>query len=139
MKNNRYRTMPISLLLAAAIGLILVGCLENPPKPENTNLQITQQSQPVVSFINKVWKVNKSNDVALGQLYVFLSEGTLVIASSNGKPAFGFWTYKDGSLMMIEEGRPYKIDILKLSEGEFNIRVNNPGEATEIELVPATE
>ncbi len=131
--------MPISLLLAAAIGLALVGCLENPPKPDNTNLQTNQQPQPAAGFINKVWKVNKSNNVASGQLYVFLSEGTLVIASSNGKPAFGSWTYKDGSLTMIEEGLPYKVDILKLSEDEFNIKMNNPGEATEMELVPATE
>jgi hypothetical protein len=32
--------------------------------------------------------------VAGGELRVFLSEGTLVMASSHGTPAFGTWSYK---------------------------------------------
>ncbi len=61
-----------------------------------------------------------------------------MIASEHGKPAFGSWTYKDGSLTMIEEGVSSKADILKLSQHEFHIRMNNPGQAVEIEFVPAT-
>jgi hypothetical protein len=31
------------------------------------------------------------------------------------------------------------VDILKLSEGEFNIKINDPGKGVEIEFVPATD
>jgi hypothetical protein len=84
-----------------------------------------------------VWRVRESSSVALGTLYVFLSEGTLVITSSNSKPALGRWKYEDGALTMVEEGISYKVDILKLSKDEFRIRNNNPGEPVEITLVPA--
>ncbi len=38
---------------------------------------------------------------------------------------------------MVEEGIPYKADVLKLSKNEFRIRSNNPGEPVEITLVAA--
>ncbi|MBC8136134.1 MAG: YbaY family lipoprotein [Fibrella sp.] len=89
------------------------------------------------SFANTVWKVSTSNQVAPGQLYTFLSEGTLVIASRNNKPAFGSWTYKNGVLTMTEEGRRYPVDILKMTSGEFRIKIRNPGTPVEMTLVPA--
>jgi hypothetical protein len=81
--------------------------------------------------------VSESASVAPGTLYVFLSEGTLVIASPNSKPALGTWKYEGGRLTMVEDGIPYKVDVLKLSQDEFKIRSNNPGEPVEISLVPA--
>jgi hypothetical protein len=88
-------------------------------------------------FINKVWEVSQSTGVAPGMLYVFLSDGTLVMASANSKPALGAWTYQGGALTMIEESREYKVDILALSQDEFRIRSNNPAGSIEITLVPA--
>ncbi len=88
-------------------------------------------------FVNRVWSVASSSSVAPGTLYVFLSEGTLLVASPHGKPALGTWKYEGGALTMVEEGRPYRTDILKLSAEEFRIRSNNPGEPVEIGLVPA--
>jgi hypothetical protein len=84
-----------------------------------------------------VWRVSESSSVAPGTLYVFLSEGTLIITSPNSKPALGRWKYEGGALTMVEEGVPYKVDVLKLSKEEFRIRSNNPGEPVEITLVPA--
>ncbi|MDQ3754823.1 MAG: hypothetical protein M3371_08845 [Acidobacteriota bacterium] len=89
------------------------------------------------SFVNKVWRVSRSSSVAPGTLYVFLSEGTLVITSPNSRPALGTWKYEGGALTMVEEGIPYKTDILRLNKDEFRIRSNNPGGAVEITLVPA--
>lgn len=104
----------------------------------NANLQTNQPVKPAAGFINKVWKVNKSNSFAAGQLYVFMSDGTLVITSPNGKPAFGSWANKDGNLTVTEDSIPYKVDILKLNEDEFNIKINDPGNGVEIEFVPAS-
>jgi len=81
--------------------------------------------------------VDESSSIALGQLYVFLSEGTLVVASPNGKPSLGTWSSEEGALTMVEEGIPYKCDILGLSKTEFRIRSNNPGDPVEIRFEPA--
>src|SRR5262245_48031476 len=89
------------------------------------------------SFVNKVWQVKRSATVAPGQLYVFLSDGTLVVASAHGTPALGSWTYEDSILTMVEEGIPYTTDILALADSEFTIRSHNPGQPVDIVLVPA--
>jgi heat shock protein HslJ len=100
--------------------------------------QAPQESgAPPASFVNKVWTVAKSTAVAQGTLYVFLSEGTLVIASSTGKPSLGKWTRDGGRLTMIEEGIPYRTDILEVRDDLLRIRSHNPGGAVDITLVPA--
>ena len=80
-----------------------------------------------------------SNGVAPGQLYVFLSEGTLVIASPNGKPALGRWKQEGRSFTMIEEGIGYPVEILELTHDRLRIRMKNPGEPVEMTLVNAAQ
>jgi len=145
--NLKLKSNLAALLLTLAFLLPVSGCGKSSSNVNNTTSQANDRSkasasnQPKASasFINKVWKVDKSNDVAPGHLYVFLSEGTLVITSPNSKPAFGSWKYTDGAFSITEEGLTYKVDIVKVSETEFHIRVNNPGQVTEIEFVAATE
>ena len=122
------------LAFAVAACLLLSSCSERPApaKPGSG-----EKADSAVSFVNKVWRVSESSGVAPGTLYVFLSEGTLVITSPNSKPALGRWKYEDKALTMVEEGIPYKIDVLKLSKHQFRIRSNNPGEPVNITLVPA--
>jgi hypothetical protein len=122
------------LAFVAAASLLLFSCSERPAPVERSS---SETADSAVSSVDKVWRVRESSSVALGTLYVFLSEGTLVITSSNSKPALGRWKYEDGALTMVEEGISYKVDILKLSKDEFRIRNNNPGEPVEITLVPA--
>jgi hypothetical protein len=93
--------------------------------------------EPVATFVNKVWQVKHSTSVAPGQLYVFLSDGTLVMASAHGRPALGSWTFEDSVLTMVEDGIPYRTDILELSDSAFTIRSHNPGPPVDILLVPA--
>jgi hypothetical protein len=88
-------------------------------------------------FVNKVWEVSLSTGVAPGMLYVFLSDGTLVMTSKNSRPTLGAWTYQAGTLAMIEDGQQYQVDILGLSNEEFRIRSKHPGGSVEIALVPA--
>ena len=125
------------ILRAAAIGLmfglVLSGC--SGAKPVATPAP-AGASAPV-GYVNKVWKVKSSNSVAVGQIYVFLSEGTLVLASEHGTPTLGKWRSEDGGITMIEEGISYPTDIVSLTADEFQIRSHNPGEAVEITLVPA--
>lgn len=89
----------------------------------------------VPAFINKVWRVDKSANVAPGRLYVFLSEGSLVITSLTGTPALRTWRYANGKLTMVEDGIPYKVDMLRLNSRVFPLRIHNPGGAVEMRLV----
>lgn len=94
-------------------------------------------TQPAPSFVNRVWEVVESKQASPGDMRVFLSDGTLVMASPKSKPAFGGWRYEDGRLTITEEGQDYPVDILGLSEREFRIRMHSPGEPVEIRFAPA--
>ena len=98
------------------------------PKPENATR---------ASFVNIVWEVRESKQVEPGELRVFLADGTLVMASPHGTPAFGSWNAPGGRLTITEEGRPYEAEILALTDSEFRIRMLSPGEPVEILFVPA--
>jgi hypothetical protein len=93
---------------------------------------------PAAPFIDRVWQVRESSAVAPGTIYIFLSDGTLVIAGDKQTPAFGRWTFENDALTMIEESVAYPTEILRLNNNEFTIRSHNPGEAVLITLVPAT-
>lgn len=98
---------------------------------------VPEVSEP--SFVNRVWAVAESGQVAVGDLRTFLSDGTLVMTSSHATPAFGTWRYDGARLAIIEEGREYPTDILELTEASFRIRMNGPGEPVEILFVPAEQ
>ena len=114
-------------VLAAA--LLVAGCSE----PDS------QSPGAGRSFVNRVWTVAESKQVAAGELRVFLAEGTLVMASSHGTPAFGAWRYEDGQLTITEESIDYPVDILELDAHTFKIRIRGPGEAIVIRFVPAEQ
>lgn len=88
-------------------------------------------------FVNRVWTVAESESVAKGTLYVFLSEGTLVVASPHAKPMLGSWRHEGEELVMVEDSIAYPTDILHLDEKEFRIRSHNPGSPVEIRMVRA--
>src|SRR5262245_15503501 len=115
-------------------GLLFSACSRQAVPPEHGPDRARGDS---VSFVNKVWRVSSSSSVAPGTLYVFMSEGTLLITSPNSKPALGTWTYEGEALTMVEECIPYSVDILMLGGDEFRISSKNPGKPVEIMLVPA--
>lgn len=97
-----------------------------------------EKPQPATgTFINRVWIVAESEQVAQGDLRVFLSEGTLVMASPHGTPAFGKWSNVDGNFTITEESHEYPTDILELTRDTFRIRMHSPGEPVVIRFVPA--
>lgn len=124
---------PVKLTIAVVASLLMCGCAGPSEAPS------TRPAATIPSFINTVWRVSESSAVAPGTLYVFLSDGTLVMTSEHSKPALGTWKYEGGLLTMVEESIPYQVDILNLSGDEFRIRSNNPGGAIEIRLVPAAK
>ncbi len=126
--------MTVFRCLVVGAGLLLAACSSSAP----TSAPAPADTATPVSFVNKVWRVAESTTVAQGTLYVFLSDGTLVITSANSKPLLGTWTSTGaGSLTMVEQAIPYRVDILELSTAQFRIRSHNPGEPVDITLVPA--
>ena len=129
------------VLPAIAVATITAGCTGEAPSPEKaasaTGARETTSTPAPASFINKVWTVAESEQVARGDLRVFLSDGTLVMASSHGTPAFGTWSYKDGQLTITEEGLKYDVEILELTHETFRIRIRSPGAPIVIRFTPA--
>ncbi|HMB43640.1 MAG TPA: hypothetical protein VKM00_07135 [Luteimonas sp.] len=99
---------------------------------------VVEPCKPAAPFIDRIWRVRESSAVAPGTLYIFLSDGTLLVAADKQAPSFWRWTYEKGALTMIEESVAYPTDILSLNDKEFTIRSHNPGEAVLITLVPVT-
>ena len=140
-------------LLACALLGGLAACTASPPAaapaPRDPATGAPQESASMaaapapagaapVTFVNRVWRVADATAVAPGQLYVFLSEGTLVMTSPSSTPSLGTWRRDGDGFTMVEEGRPYRVDILALSADEFRIRSHNPGQPVDIRLIPAT-
>jgi len=125
---TRTPAMVVTLLL------VLAGCTRMKPIPEATH---TEAATTPATFIDRVWTVAKSGAVAPGQLYVFLSEGTLVMASIHGTPSLGKWTKAGEDFTMVEEGISYKVDILELNRDRFRIRILSRGQPVVLDLVPA--
>jgi len=94
----------------------------------------TQESPP--TFIDVVWKTQSSTDTP-GSLYVFLSEGTLVITRQGDIPMTGKWTRNATDITMIEEGLSYRTEVLKVTRDTLHIRSHNPGAPVDIHLVRA--
>ena len=106
---------------------------------EDTQPQATTPALAADRFVNRVWVVVSGSDVAPGALYVFLSDGVLVISSRTGTPAFGRWQRTADGLTIEEEGRPYRTTIVELTSDTFRLRLENPGTPTEIVLAPAAQ
>ena len=107
-----------------------------PPAPAQAPAEPVP-AKAATSYVNRVWVVSESKQVARGELRVFLSDGTLVMASPNATPAFGQWRSEGGRLTITEEGRDYPVDVLGLAEDAFRIRINGPREPVEILFTPA--
>lgn len=143
------------LVLGMCVALGLAACQKSSAPVESAvpteapvSAEAVQSVEPVPppeaapaaapSFINKVWRVKDASSIPGGGLYVFVSDGTMLITSPNSKPALGAWNQNDGQLTWIEEGRPYKVDVLSIDAMQFHVRVNSPGDPVDIlfELAP---
>lgn len=125
--------------VTVAAGAILGACSGHDAVTED-RVPREDGSAPVSSppaFVDRVWIVAESEQIATGEIRVFLSEGTLVLASPHATPAFGSWSYVDGRLTIVEEGVEYAADILELTGDAFRIRIHSPGEPVEIRFAAA--
>ena len=130
----------VSCFVSLALGgSLYAGCSgeraggEDQPAASDT---VAVPSSDSVRIVNRVWQVASSTAVAPGQLYTFLADGTLLIASANGTPLVGSWSYAPGALTLVEEVT-HKAEILHSSDTELRLRSINPGGTVDINLVRA--
>lgn len=91
----------------------------------------------IITFTDKVWRVERGSDIPPGALYVFLNDGTLFIKAPEQEPLVGTWNIEAGTFTMVEGGVAYQVDVLSLRPDEFLIRSRSPGPPVSIRLVPA--
>lgn len=137
----RWRWMSVAALGLAA-GLLVSGCAGPEPPggaPRETSAPAPSSAavtDTVPGFANTVWKVARSTAGDPGALYVFLSDGTLLIASAHGTPALGQWRQSGDSLTMIEDGLRHPVTVRSQSADSFDITMMSPGDPVEIHFVP---
>jgi hypothetical protein len=139
MNRLRVTLLLIPVLLAAACTSKQEGPDAEAPRAESTSAQPLPDAVPasVPAFVNKVWRVTESKQVSPGDLRIFLSDGTLVMASDNAKPALGRWSDAAGRLTITEDGIDYPTDILDSTADTLRIRMLSPGEPVEMRLTRA--
>ncbi len=139
--------MDVRTFAIAILSLVVLAACErsgDSPATKPPAAETAPATNPVPAgisslFVNKVWSVAESRQVEIGSLRVFLSDGTLVMASPNSTPAFGTWSRDGEGLTITEEGLRYDTDILELTDNSFRIRMHSPGEPVEIRFEPAKQ
>jgi heat shock protein HslJ len=133
--------MHIGVRAAAAALLLLSGCSPAPSggTASADTAAATAAAAAAPSFVNRVWTVAESPQVASGDTRVFLADGTMVMTGPSSTPAFGKWRVKDGSLSITEEGQEYPVDVVELTSDVFRIRIRGPGEPVDIRFTPAEQ
>ena len=134
-----FRIVRLCAAVMSLVALAETACSrESAPPGQRAQRDSVAPEPDSAAFENHVWRVARSATVEVGQLYVFLSDGTLLIASAHGTPSLGSWGLEAGQMTMVEEGIPYKVTVLHSSADSLAIRMANPGEPVTIELVRAS-
>lgn len=87
-------------------------------------------------FVNRVWKVARGSEGDPGTFYVFLDDGSLLIASPHGRPSLGSWHSSGDVLTMVEQGMPRQASVQRSTPDTFAIRIAGPGQPVQLTFVP---
>ena len=122
----------------AAGGTASGGTPSTPAPPTSKPGAVAPADTAVPEFANRVWKVAKGSAGDTGAFYVFLSDGSLLIASPHGTPSIGSWHYSGEVLTMVEEGLPHPATVLQATPDTLHVRIVSSGEPLEMTFVPGT-
>ena len=132
---RRYRNAVVALVASLTAGCSGERAGAEPDSAtSDTTVAVSIDSTYIV---NRAWQVASSTAGDPGQLYTFLSDGTLLIASAHGVPFVGTWVYAPGRLTFVEEGPAFTVDIVRSTADSLHVRGENPGGTLEIIFVPA--
>ena len=133
----RIHRLAAAALLLAMTGLVIASCGDTSDPPRRDSTETSVVPPPAPDFINTVWVVAQSSAAEPGMLYAFLEDSTLVMSSSQSNAAFGTWRYVGGQLTLVEEGRNYPSDIVRLTPDTLSLVLRGPGVPVSMTLVRA--
>lgn len=55
------------------------------------------------------------------------------------KASLDLWVYKNGNLTFVQGSVPFKVDVVKLEQSEFRVRVHGQDGPYELAMVPAEQ
>jgi hypothetical protein len=137
-------TALLSAPLAAALALAACGRRAPPSEVRSDPAgdpppAIAPAADTVPAFANRIWRVARSTAGDPGAYYLFLGDGSMLIASAHGTPAVGRWRMAGDTLTLIEEGIAHPGSVRGLSADSFAIRLTSPGDPVDLTFVPGAE
>jgi hypothetical protein len=124
-------------LVAASLSTGCSGERASAERHQGTPDTAVTASSDSARIVNRAWQVASSTAGEPGQLYTFLSDGTLLIASAHGTPYVGSWSYAPGKLTFVEESPAFTLDIERATADTFRVKGTTRGGTLEIVFVPA--
>lgn len=128
--------------LLSTLCLVLAACGGQPdaaPPGAAEATWVSSATKALPAFVDKVWVVEDSPQVAPGEVRAFLADGSLLMSSPHALPATGSWTYEQQQLRITEEGQVYPADILELTADTLRLQMHSPGEPVLITFSSAGE
>ena len=119
--------------MAVALQFAFAACSPAPANPP--------AAEPSTStFTNRVWRITSPADRPLGSLYLFLSDGTLVMTSCVETYRLATWRRdRPDRLTIVEDPvTSYSADIRRADEQRLELRLHPKSEDVDLGLEPAT-
>lgn len=132
--------LPSVIIRTGLVATLLASCQASPPAARATREPSAgsgTREVPPPAFANTVWRVAAPSGIEAGALYVFLSDGSLLIASDHGTPSLGRWRSDGDTLTLVEEGIPHAAAILRRTADSLSIRFPGPGDPLLVTFVRA--
>jgi len=96
----------------------LAGCAYLPQATDN-DAAGTNGAQP---FADAIWVTTRAGDVDAGHMRVFLSDGSLLAAPPQGRPAVGRWRRGPGGLQVTVAGRTRTVEVISSGPTRLHLR-----------------
>jgi len=139
MRLGRAATFGTVVLAALFAGCTPSQDSTQPSTPINAPAPpIAATDLPAAPLVNTVWRVTTANR-APGTLFVFLSNGTLMMTSCVEVYRLATWKAESADTLTIVEDTAvqYTADIQALSQGSLSLRLNLRTEQVDLTLEPA--
>jgi hypothetical protein len=127
----------------AVVLLVAAGCSPSTPAPNASapasSVQPLAPTNVTDRLVNKAWRITSPSDRAPGSFYIFLANGTLVMASCVETYRLAAWRADGPSRLMITEdpGVQYPAEMSEVGERQASLRLILKSEQVDLTLAQA--
>lgn len=127
------------LCLALLAAVVTAACRSGPPPDaaDQTTQALPTPARSLETWLsNKVWLVAQPTDRPLGSMYIFLSDGTLMMTSCVETYRLATWKSEgQGRLVVTEDpGTSYRVNVLEAAERDLRLRFELRSDTFELTL-----